>query len=434
MLKETGIERRDKRKVVGKAGAVFIAVMLLLTFMSNTINNYLSPRVRYENPEGGQLTREISGSGYVRARKTAERYVEGNRKVLKVTVKVGDTVKIGQQLMELDIRSMEDQLENEIAVMAQKKLMLEKLKIGKSGGDLKKLENNVETARMNVDKARKNYEDIQALYDIGAEAQVNVEAARTDYEKAQLEFENAKLNTQTAEEQQELEKAANEMDLKSALNELALQEKKVDRLKKEIGDGTVYAPESGTVIELNFPEGTTADGTKPLFRIAQTAEGFQFCATVSAEATKLLSAGDQGEVSIDSHSGYPVEGTVCEINDNPQERGVKKDIILDIPPENLIGGENGTMTVKKDSKEYDMLVANSAVGQDVSGYFVYIVKEQNGPLGNSYVVQKVKISAGESDDSRTVVLSGLNSLDRVVTGSDKPLSDGMKVLPVTELQ
>lgn len=411
----------DRKRAIGKAAAVFLTVMLLLTFFSNTLNHFLSPRVSCEEPESGQLMKEISGNGRVRAKATMDRYVESDMKVLAVAVRVGETVKKGQLLLELDTSEIEEQMADERILWQQKKLNVEKLSQAAAAEGLRGYDRAIEAARLDMEKAQRDYENIRALYEAGAEAKVNLINAEADYESARLNYQRARDDREAAE------KNAGR-DLQSAQYELEIQERRLQKLEKDRTLGRVEAPADGIVTELNFPGGSMANGSRPLFVLADNSQGFEFWASVDAEAASLLSVGDTAEISLDGMGGYILEGTVDEILESQQDRGVKKDVVIDIPPENLAGGENGSADIKKGSENYGVLVPNSALGQDISGYFVYVVDEKKGPLGNELFVRKVKVSAGDSDNSRTAVLSGLSEYDRVVTASDKPLSDGMKVI------
>lgn len=421
MQTEAHSANSDRKRIIGGAMAVFLAVMLLLTFFSNTLNNFLLPRVSWESPESGPLVKEISGAGRVRAKKTMDRYAESDMKVLAVTVNIGETVKKGQPMLELDTTKVEEQLGDERTIWQQKKLNVEKLSEEAAAEGMRSYDDAIEAARANMEKAERNYEDAQALYEAGAEAKVKVTDAGADCENTRRDYQKA-LDSKAAALRN------NKRDLQSAQYELDMQERKLQKLEKEMGLGHVAAPADGTVMELNFPEGSVTNASKPLFVLADTAEGFEFCAAVDSEAAGLLSIGDEAEVSLDSLEGYTLQGTVSEITESAEERGVKKEVVIDIPPENLIGGESGSADIKKRTEAYGTLVSNSAIGQEMLDYFVYVLQEKKGPLGNELFIRKVKVTKGDSDNSNTAVLSGLSDYDRVVTGSDKQLSDGMRVM------
>jgi multidrug efflux pump subunit AcrA (membrane-fusion protein) len=140
---------------------------------------------------------------------------------------------------------------------------------------------------------------------------------------------------------------------------------------------TVTAPCDGVVTELYYSAGMTANASQPLYRIADTGGGFQFVVTVNISAAEYLEPGDEAKISINALNDEVIQGKVNKVKDNQQQIGVKKDVIIDIPPDGLIGGEVGTADIKKNIGSYKTLVSNSAVGQDNKGYFVYVLKERS---------------------------------------------------------
>jgi len=410
-----------RRKLTGKATVIFLAVMLLLTFFSRTVNNFTLPKVTYEAPAGGALIKEVTGTGNVEANTIHDLYLRTSMKVTGVLVEVGDPVKEGQTLLTLDTTDVENQLKDEQDKYAQKKMYLEKLMEAASSENLLSLDKAVQTARQNVEKAQRNYDSSKSLYEIGGVPANELADAEMDLENARMDYEIAKSNRDKTIND-------NRRDIESTKLDLDMAERKITELTAEMKMGTITAPCDGTLIELYYSEGMTANASQPLYKIADTEGGFQFVATVNISAAEYLGAGDAAEISISSLNDRVIQGRVKQIKDNQQQIGVKKDVIIDIPSDGLIGGETGTANIKKNIGSYNALVSNSAVGQDSGGYFVYVLKERKGPLGNELFVEKVSVAIGDSDNLKTAVLSGISEMDKVVSQSDKPLSDGSGVI------
>jgi HlyD family secretion protein len=414
-----------RRRITGKATLIFLTVMLLLTFFSNTINNFSLPKVTYEAPASGALIKEVTGAGYVEVKTVYDLYVRIGMKVTGVMVKVGDAVKQGQTLLTLDTTDIENQLRDEQDKYAQKKLALEKLTEAGSPANLLNLDKAVQSARQNLEKAQRNYDGSKSLYEAGALSANDLADAKTSLDNAAMDYEIAKNN-------REKTISDNTRDIESTKLDLAMEERKIAELTDELNMGTVTAPCDGVVTGLDYSEGMTANTSQPLYKLADTKGGFRFVATVDISAAGYLEPGDAAEVTINSLNNRTIEGKVNQIKDNQQQIGVKKDVVIDLPPDGLIGGESGTADIKKGIGSYDALVSNSAVGQDNGGYFVYVLKERAGPLGKEFYVQKVNVNIGDSDNLKTAVLSGITPMDRVVSDSDKALSDGTRVMPAED--
>ncbi len=421
-MNSTGV---TKRKSVRNLMLVFTGMMVLLTFFSNTINNITAPKVLCVRPESGQLVKEFSGEGEVRADKILEQTIPVRMKVLTVAVKAGEAVKKGQTLMTLDTSELEDQIRDETDIGRQKELRVEQLREELSEASLKEYDRTVDSAFEKLENLRNKLKKVEMLFEAGAVAAVDVENAKNEAADAERGFEAAKAGR---------EKGINnsKRNLENAQSELEMQERKVDRLKGQLEFRTVTALADGIILELKFAEGTFTDGTTPVYRLADAAAGFSFYADVDRDAAGYLAPGDTAELEISALGSGRLEAEISGIRELEEQRGTKKTIVInidsDIAAEGLAGGEKGFFELRKSIAECPVLVPNSAVGQDSSGYFVYVVGERKGPLGNEYYARKVKISTGGSDFMNTAVLSGISSYDRVISGSDKPFSDGMRII------
>ena len=85
------------------AAIVFLTIMLLLTFFSNTIMNYSLPEVSAKYVQSGSLSEQIRGTAAVEAAQQYEvKYTGASRVVQAVEVKQGDTVEKGQVLLRFE--------------------------------------------------------------------------------------------------------------------------------------------------------------------------------------------------------------------------------------------------------------------------------------------------------------------------------------------
>ena len=204
---ETNVKRREWVKT---AAIIFLVVMLVLTFFSNTILNHSLPEVATANVTSGTINAKIRGSGTVSANETYDVTIKQTRKVASVKVRVGDSVSAGDVLMTLEAEES-DELKQAQTELESMELSYEKSLIAAS----------TEAARENrdVQKLREAYNDLLAQYNqystmdarqiasakAAADAklkdlQAASKAAQEAYdarnaEKAELEKESAKCKT-----------------------------------------------------------------------------------------------------------------------------------------------------------------------------------------------------------------------------------------------
>lgn len=98
-MNETANKRREWVK---NAAIIFLSVMLVLTFFSNTIMNYSLPEVATQTVTSGSITTKVRGSGTVSVSEPYNITVKESRVIKSVAVKQGDTVEKGAILFELE--------------------------------------------------------------------------------------------------------------------------------------------------------------------------------------------------------------------------------------------------------------------------------------------------------------------------------------------
>ncbi|MBR6382755.1 MAG: HlyD family efflux transporter periplasmic adaptor subunit [Lachnospiraceae bacterium] len=84
-----------KREVIKNIAIVFLVIMLILTFFSNTIMNRTLPEVSTQSVTSGPVTTQVRGDGVVEAEDPYNLIIDETRKVKSCPVRVGDHVEEG---------------------------------------------------------------------------------------------------------------------------------------------------------------------------------------------------------------------------------------------------------------------------------------------------------------------------------------------------
>ncbi|HYE12707.1 MAG TPA: efflux RND transporter periplasmic adaptor subunit [Patescibacteria group bacterium] len=418
MVRDELVDYARRKNVTGKLLVTFIIMMVLLTFFSNTINNFTLTRVTLESSTRGALVKEISGEGRIEATTVFEQYIDTNLKVLDVYVQAGDTVKQGQAILDLDIDGLKSSLQDENARYRQQQITLDKLRDSSS---LLNYDSNIERALENMEKQTKNYQDIKTLFDSGYELESNVR-------NAEIAMNDAKRTYNKAVQDKDEFLRNNQRDIENAQLNLEIAARRIDTLNKQVANnGTYVATADGIITELNFIKGTMANSSKPLFKLAEASGGFQFTVSVHRDLAAHIKAGDEVDVYITSLGDKGIKGQLAQIKEDLQN-GDNKELLIDVKDEELQGGENAQIMISKRTKQYSALVPNSAVYSDSDGYYVFVVKKKDSPLGTESYVQRVDVTVEDSDSTMTAVGNGIMSMDKVVTESTRSLADGDRVV------
>ncbi len=111
-------ETPKNREWVKNAAIVFLAVLLVLTFFSNTIMNRSLPEVATQDVTDGAIVSKVRGSGTVTANGNNQVKMEKTRVIRAVMVKAGQEVKAGDVLFTLgegsseEIEALEEKIRN----------------------------------------------------------------------------------------------------------------------------------------------------------------------------------------------------------------------------------------------------------------------------------------------------------------------------------
>ena len=89
------------REWVKNAAIIFLLILLILTFFSNTILNRTLPQVGTQMVESGSITAQVRGSGTVVANGSHKVKATETREIRAVMVKVGQEVNAGDVLFVL---------------------------------------------------------------------------------------------------------------------------------------------------------------------------------------------------------------------------------------------------------------------------------------------------------------------------------------------
>ena len=213
----------SKREWVKTAAIIFLAILLVLTFFSNTIMNATLPEVAAQQIEGGTINAKIRGSGTVGANETYDVTINQTRKIASVLVKVGQSVSAGDTLFLLEsqesdeVKAAQDELD-------QLELSYEKSLI-EAGNTSAKENHEVQKARDAYNEALAIYHqystmDATRLASEQAKADAAQKAAQANYDSLQEQYTTASSDkTYTDAQAAVTEQTANVKSLQASIDE-----------------------------------------------------------------------------------------------------------------------------------------------------------------------------------------------------------------------
>jgi multidrug efflux pump subunit AcrA (membrane-fusion protein) len=216
-MKETLTKgKKGRREWVKNAIIIFLAVLLVLTFFSNTIMNYSLPEVAAQYPASTTITTKIRGSGTVAAAQSYNVTVQETRTVASVDVKKGDTIAAGQTLLTLDA-SESQELQDARSTYNDLKLEYDKLQVAAadqsaaSSASLSQLKTAQSQAETDLASAKTYEQNLKSYQNQEASAKSTL-ASRTQ----EREAASAKVESLTASATEEAVKNSNASYLDAA--------------------------------------------------------------------------------------------------------------------------------------------------------------------------------------------------------------------------
>lgn len=94
--------KRSRKDIIKNIAIIFLAVLLVLTFFSNTVMNMSLPQVSAQYASNGNISEQIRGSGVVSAGQSYDVMIDESRVISGVNVKAGDKVEKGDVLYTLE--------------------------------------------------------------------------------------------------------------------------------------------------------------------------------------------------------------------------------------------------------------------------------------------------------------------------------------------
>lgn len=211
-----------RREWVKNAAIIFLTIMLLLTFFSNTIMNYSLPEVATQYVQTGTITAKVRGTGKVEASDPYNVIAKESRVITSVAVKQGDIVekdqviyyleesesdeltKAEQELEDLELNYMKGLFGANVSPEVITKVANGNIdSFSQLQAKVTDMQNRLEAAKKRVEECQKNVDDLtlQSTKDTNnagvstKNEELTKDQATTDLAEAQNRFEKDKAET-----------------------------------------------------------------------------------------------------------------------------------------------------------------------------------------------------------------------------------------------
>ncbi len=379
-LPESVTRNRRLRTIIGILLAVLVLILAFIVLGWLTSPSVKRSRIRTAIAEIGRVDATVSASGTVIPAFEEAITTPVNSTVKAVFLQVGDSVKAGQSILQLDKTALEltrQQTQNELELQRTRKrqlnLQLEQQRIEIEGSyDIKQLQAKYAQAQYNRDKY---------LYDLGG-------LSGDDLARSELSLRMAEREMEQLAATVENRKTALGFDLAAVELEIRIQQSRLDEITRQLELADVRPTRDGVVTWVSSDIGTSVAAGAVVARVADL-RSFKVEAAISdIHAVRLaqrvpvrVKLGDQSlEGHIEAVRPAVKDGVMSFLValDDPSNRSLRPNLRTDVY----------VVTATRDSV---LRVANGPFYSGVRDQTVFVVD------GNEAIAHRVDIGSSNVD-------------------------------------
>lgn len=377
-------ENRKRKKKILKITIPIILILVVGIFVLPSFFNKSEEVKKYSvfNLTKNDLSEKVSASGKIESKESSNISASMEGRIKKVYVVLGQQVKKGQLLAEMEDSNIQNEIRKTLAA---------------SSIDL-------QNAAMNKNNKARDLESAKYLYSLGEISQEELRKAQSDYDAAAMEYSQ-----------------------KSAGSD-------VSYLRKQLNDTKLVSPIDGTVTFMNAKAGTQSSGV--MFVVEKTKD-LALNASVSEYDINKIVSGQKAVVKSEMTGEEEFAGTVSLIapaatkqqvtgqqdassaNDKTQ---FKVMVAIQGKHDNLKIGSNARVNIITSERGAVLAVPSEALAMDKKGYAVFEAIKK----GDTYKAKKIRVATGMETDLMTEISgSGLREGMKLVS-SPQGLRSGQK--------
>ncbi len=384
--------RRYARWGLGVALIAAIIAAMLLSLQKSVAERDLLFGVVTEGP----LDTSVAASGKVvpAYEEIINSPVESS--IVAVYAQVGDSVKEGMPLLELDLQSAQTDYSKKLDERGIKQTDITRENLD-TETRLSELSMQIKVKEMEVQRLSVELGNERRLDSLGSGTGERVRQAETSLATGRLEL------------QQLREKYANDRKIQKASEqsralELRVYDKDLELMRRTLADGKIPAPHTGILTFITSEIGSRVSAGQKVAVVSDLSQ-FKIEGQLPDGARDRIAVGSKVLVNI---GNTPLEGTVTNISPQSSQNQISFSVSLCNPREqHLRPGLNLELQVIYGYKDRATLVPNGPFFNGPGKYNLFVVD------GDHRLVRR-QVSLGDSNREYVEVLSGLKPGDRVV--------------------
>ena len=407
---------RDPRRKYLLVFAIVLAAILVIMAAAPSVQRWANATVSvpYERIRTAQVTRgdlvsDISVQGRVVAAVRPTLYARASG-TITLHVVAGERVIAGQVLASVDSPELTNQLEQAEALLAQRKLQLERQRIESRQQALEKRK-AADLAEVAVIAARREKRRADDAMEVGAIPAIDYEKAQDDLRNAELAFEHARADADLYDERLSFESRASEFEVDT-------QALVVKNLRRQVDELSINSPVNGIVGDLLVEQKAAVARDMPVMAVVDLSR-FEIDAMIPESYADDLAVGMTAEILA---SGNRYEGELVAVSPEVVNNQVASRVRF---IGNSPGGlrQNQRLTTRILLAEHDdvLMVQRGQFLDSGGGRLAYVVSEDR-------VARRRQIETGAYRLSSVEILAGLQPGETIVISNLDPFRGAETVL------
>ncbi len=337
----------------------------------------------------------------------------------RIDVHIGDRVKQGQVIAQIDQTDFLQKVKEIEAKVAQARAQLAEIKTGARIEELRQAEESVKQAQSRFENARLHRERIEALF----RRQV---ISKKEMDGAEMESTVAEAQLASSQQQLNLLREGARQEVKDASQaKLKEMEAILEQERTRLQNAKIIAPFRGEISRKYVDAGALVSASTPLVSLVHT-ETLRIVANVLEKDIPLLRTGMSAKIRSESYPEKVFEGRVEKVNsalDLPT-RTLQVEIYIPNRTRLLKPGMFSNVEVALLTKPQALVIPREAILEAGNGMSVFVVE------GNKALRRPITI--GYEQERMVEVLQGLNEGDQVVIKGQQMIREGSAVRVVEE--
>lgn len=335
----------------------------------------------------------------------------------KIFVQIGDSVRQGQVIAQIDRAEFLQKVKEIEAKVAQAKAQYAELEAGTRAEDIREAEEAVKQAQSRFNNAKLQRERVLALYNRQVISKKEADVSEMDYDvtEAQLAASEQRLKS--------LKEGARPEVKAASLGKLREMEAILAQEQIRLQNAQIVAPFSGEIVRRNVDNGSLLSPSTPVVTLVHL-ETLKIVANVLEKDIALVKIGMKVKILTEAYPDKPFVGTIVRINKalDLSTRTLQAEINVPNPGHLLKPGMFARIAVALKEKPGALVVPRTAVLEEGGRQFVFVVE------GNQAI--RKPIVTGIEQDQLIEVVEGVKDGDKIVVRGQESLRDRSTVRSV----